>query len=60
MVSIQANFTNQTRSLYERDFVGWTEQMGEALRRGDWAGLDVENLIEEVEALGRSDRAAAG
>jgi Domain of unknown function DUF29 len=58
MVSIQADFTNQMRSLYDRDFVGWTEQMIEALRQGDWAGLDVENLIEEVKALGRSDRRA--
>jgi hypothetical protein len=53
---LQTDLINQTRSLYDRDFVGWTEQMAEALRQGDWAGLDVENLIEEVEALGKSDR----
>jgi hypothetical protein len=58
MVSIQTDLASQTRSLYDRDFVGWTEQVVEALRRGDWAALDVENLIEEVEALGKSDRRA--
>jgi hypothetical protein len=58
MVSIQTDLINQTRSLYDRDFVGWTEQMAAALRQGDWAALDVENLIEEVEALGKSDRRA--
>jgi Domain of unknown function DUF29 len=55
---LQTDLINQTRSLYDRDFVGWTEQMVEALRHGDWAGLDVANLIEEVEALGKSDRRA--
>ena len=27
--------------------------MAEALRSRDWSGLDVENLVEEVESLGR-------
>jgi Domain of unknown function DUF29 len=58
MVSIQTDLASQTRSLYDRDFVGWTEQMVAALRQRDWAALDVENLIEEVEALGKSDRRA--
>jgi hypothetical protein len=58
MVFIQTDVTNQTRSLYDQDFVGWTEQIALALRQGDWAGLDIENLIEEVEALGKSDRRA--
>jgi hypothetical protein len=58
MIFIQTDVMNQTRSLYDQDFVGWTEQMVTALRQGDWAGLDIENLIEEVEALGKSDRRA--
>ncbi len=44
------------RSLYDRDFHQWTQVMAEALRSGDWAGLDVENLIDEVESLGRQQR----
>jgi hypothetical protein len=58
MVSIQTDLMNPVRSLYDRDFVGWTEQVAEALRQENWAGLDVENLIEEIEALGKSDRRA--
>ncbi len=58
MVSIQTDLASQTRSLYDRDFVGWTGQIAAALRQGDWAAIDVENLIEEVEALGKSDRRA--
>jgi Domain of unknown function DUF29 len=42
--------------LYDRDFHQWTQVMAEALRSRDWAGLDVENLIDEVESLGRQQR----
>ena len=48
-----------TRTLYEEDFVAWTEQQAEALRsaaRGSTnQPLDWENLAEEIESLGRSD-----
>ncbi len=48
--------------LYERDFYAWTQDQAARLRamapRND--GLDPENLAEEVESLGRSDRRAAG
>ena len=42
--------------LYDRDFHQWTQVMAEALRSRDWSGLDVENLVEEVESLGRQQR----
>jgi hypothetical protein len=48
------------KSLYDQDFVAWTEQQADALRS---AGrdrtnqpLDWENLAEEIESLGKSDR----
>jgi hypothetical protein len=48
------------KSLYDRDFVRWTEQQAEALRAAAHIGanqaLDWENLAEEIESLGRSDR----
>jgi hypothetical protein len=48
------------KSLYERDFVLWTEQQATALRMAARTGtnqaLDWENLAEEIESLGRSDR----
>ncbi len=47
-------------SLYERDFVLWTEEQAEHLRQAARTGstlpLDWENLAEEIESLGRSDR----
>jgi Domain of unknown function DUF29 len=47
---------NQTAELYDRDFCLWTETMAEALRSGNLTELDVANLAEEVESLGRRDR----
>ncbi|HKS88300.1 MAG TPA: DUF29 domain-containing protein [Stellaceae bacterium] len=47
-------------TLYDEDFVAWTEQQAEALRAAARGGinqmLDWENLAEEIESLGRSDR----
>ncbi len=45
-----------TAPLYERDFVAWTEEQAALLRRGKWDLLDLDNLIEELEGMGRSDR----
>jgi hypothetical protein len=42
--------------LYDRDFHAWTQVMAEALRSGDWSALDVENLVEAIESLGRRER----
>jgi uncharacterized protein DUF29 len=53
-----------TDTLYERDFALWTEQQGEELRRAAREGsnlpLDWENLAEEIETLGRSQRSQRG
>jgi hypothetical protein len=45
-------------SLYDTDFYTWTQTQAMALRTKDVAALDVENLAEEIESLGRSDRRA--
>lgn len=44
----------------EQDFLQWTEQQIEYLQKGRWAELDVENLVEELEALGRSEQRELG
>lgn len=41
--------------LYEQDFYVWIERQAELLRARRFADLDIENMIEEVEALGRSE-----
>jgi hypothetical protein len=47
-----------TKSLYDTDFVEWTARTAELLREGRFDEVDLEHLAEEVEDLGRSDRAA--
>lgn len=34
-------------TLYDRDFLLWTEQQAECLKKGDWTELDVVHLVEE-------------
>jgi uncharacterized protein DUF29 len=45
-------------ALYDEDFVRWTEEQAAALRRakGSNLALDWDNLAEEIESLGKSDR----
>jgi len=42
--------------LHDRDFFGWTRQQAELLKSGRFAELDAVHLIEEIEAMGRSER----
>jgi hypothetical protein len=45
-------------TLYDTDFVRWSETQATALRERRYDELDIENLAEEVESLSRSDRRA--
>ncbi|GBF80443.1 DUF29 domain-containing protein [Aphanothece sacrum] len=42
-------------SLYETDYYGWLETTIEKLRSRQFSVLDLENLIEELESMGRTD-----
>lgn len=44
-------------TLYDVDFYAWTQQQVGLLRRRELRGLDVDNLIEEVESMGRQQQA---
>ena len=44
--------------LYEQDFYVWTEVQTGLLRERRFTALDLENLIEEIEALGRAEKRA--
>ena len=46
----------QTSGLYERDFYSWGLQQADALRRHDFAAVDLENVIEEIEDLAKAQR----
>ncbi len=50
--------TQERQSLYERDFYLWLEQQAALLREGRLDELDVANLLEEIESMGRNDRKA--
>ena len=45
--------TKQRPSLYERDFCMWIEQQAALLREGRLDEIDVANLLEEIEVMGR-------
>jgi hypothetical protein len=43
----------QTTTLYDQDFYAWTQQQVALLRAGLLEQLDLENLIDEMESLGK-------
>ena len=45
---------------YERDFHAWSQDQASRLRRGRPGNVDWENIAEEIEGLGRSDKRALG
>jgi hypothetical protein len=48
--------TTSTRSTsYDSDFYAWTQEQAKLLRQGQIKGLDLENLAEEIESLGKRD-----
>lgn len=44
---------------YEHDFYAWLAEQTAHLRAREWQALDVNNLIEELDTLGRGERHAA-
>ena len=46
--------TNGT--LYDEDFYAWTQQQATLLRKGAVQDLDLANLAEEIESLGKSQQ----
>jgi hypothetical protein len=46
------------RDLYESDFYSWTKQQAGLMRSGELEALDLANLVEEIETLGRSEASA--
>ena len=46
--------------LYDQDFYAWTQEQAALLREGAVEELDLRNLAEEIESLGKSDRRALG
>jgi hypothetical protein len=57
MTAIQSS-TTATTSLYEQDFYLWLQTNINLLKEGNFAEIDLENLLEELESMGRSDKNA--
>lgn len=49
-------FRARSKPLYGRDMYRWTRQQAKLLRTGKLSELDLENLAEEIESLGKRDR----
>ena len=41
---------------YETDFYAWLHHNTQLLREGNFADLDIANLVEELESMGRSEK----
>ncbi|MDO9169263.1 MAG: DUF29 domain-containing protein [Methylobacter sp.] len=41
---------------YQTDYYGWTVEQADLLKTGHWQEIDIKNLIEEVESMGRSEK----
>ncbi len=46
------------QSNYETDFVTWSAEQADLLKKGQFDKLEIINLIDEVECLGRSEKNA--
>ena len=47
-----------TKTGYEQDFYAWLNAQAAHLRAKQWGALDVDNLAEEIESLGKEQRHA--
>lgn len=41
---------------YEKDFYGWAMENASLLKQGRFNEVDVENIVEEMESMGRSEK----
>ncbi len=55
IIKQKASFEKNS-TLYEQDFYGWTQQQAKLLREGTLNQLDLVNLAEEIESLGKQQR----
>lgn len=43
-------------NLYDTDFYAWTQEQANFIKNKEFSKLDVENLFEEVESMGRHEK----
>lgn len=47
---------SSNKTTYNTDFLAWTQEQARLLKSHAWDELDIENLVEELESLGRKER----
>lgn len=55
---MNSEIKTQPASLYNTDYQLWLNQTVEQLRSHDFSSIDLDNLIDEIESLGKSDKRA--
>lgn len=53
---METNYQTKLDLLYDRDFYLWIQTTTQLLKERRWENIDWENLIEEIESMGRSER----
>ena len=46
------------RNLYDKDYYLWLEEISQLLQDGKWLELDIENLVDEISAMSKSQKRA--
>lgn len=47
-------------NLYETDIVAWASEQAELLRARRWSALDIDNIAEEIDNVGRTEKRELG
>lgn len=47
--------SSNPKLLYETDFAEWSDRTAALIRAGKFSEVDVENVAEEIESLGKSE-----
>jgi hypothetical protein len=50
------NMSTKTATLYDTDFYAWANEQAALLRAGRLSEADIENIAEEIESMGRSEK----
>ena len=59
-MTARLKINNSQETLYDRDYYQWLIQTAKLLKEKKFTQLDLENLIEEIESLGKSEKRAIG
>jgi hypothetical protein len=57
-MAIQLSEVKNQLKLYDRDYCLWLEKTSQLLRERRFDEIDIDNLVEEIEGLTKSDRRA--